>query len=100
MGNWTENGHLLKQLIELFLSYKEIWQLTVLGYILVMKQGQRSANSTGGGGGGGEKKTRAGDASLLLGKRWGGSGVILSQKRLKSRGLEMVFSTFPMRYFS
>ena len=45
-----ENGHLLKQFIELFLSYKEIWQLTVLGYILVMKQGQRSAISTGAGG--------------------------------------------------
>ena len=30
----------------------------------------------------------------------GGSGGILSQKRLKSRGSEMVFATFSMRYFS
>ena len=44
-----ENGHLLKQL---FLSYKGNLQLTVLGYILVMKQERQSAISTGGGGGG------------------------------------------------
>ena len=52
MGNWTENGHLLKQLIELFFFY-------------LIKQGQRqrSANSTGGGGEGARKlapETRVG----------------------------------------
>ena len=89
MGNETENGHLLKQLIELFYLITEIYRYSGAQFQL-------------GGRGWGGLKTHAGDASLLGvgggGVGWG-SGGILSQKLLKSRSSEMVLSTFSMRYF-
>ena len=80
-------------------GYRAVWQFVAdyVHHFCFTKnwypQGRRSAISTGG------KlrlKTRAGDTCLL---GWGVGG-ILSQKILKSRGSEMVFSTFSMRYFS
>ena len=38
MGNLTENGHLLKQLTELFLFYKKNLKLTVLATILSLNR--------------------------------------------------------------
>ena len=63
-------------------------------HLRILSQGRRSLFSTGGGGGGG--------GGRLENERRGreGSGAILPQKILKSRGSEKVFSTFSgMRYF-
>ena len=71
--------------------------MTVLGYIFVAKRGQRNAISTGGRGLENSRRRR----EFVVGAGGGGgSGGIFSQKRLKSRNSEMVFSTFSMRYFS
>ena len=70
--------------------------MTVLGYILVVKRGQRNAISSGGRGLENSRRRR----EFVVGAGGGGSGGIFSPKRLKSRNSEMVFSTFSMRYFS